>query len=71
MALFSIGARLPVTKTAASSSIDCKPEPVMRNPLNVTLSAAIVTTLPLPLPRISAPGSPMSVSGLLITIGPA
>ena len=43
----------------------------MRNPLNVTSSAAIVTTLPVPLPRISAPCSPMSVSGLLITIGPA
>ena len=60
MTLFSIRARLPVTKTPASSSINSKPEPVMRSPLNVTSSAATVTTLPLPLPRISAPGWPIS-----------
>ena len=50
---------------------DRKPEPVMRSPRSVTSSAAIVTTLPVPLPRISAPRSPTSVSGLLMTIGPA
>ena len=32
MTQFSIVARLPVTKTAASSSDNCNPEPVMRNP---------------------------------------
>ena len=46
MTLFSIVARLPVTKTAASSSDNCKPEPVMRSPRSVTSSAAMVTTLP-------------------------
>ena len=66
MTQLSIVARLPVTKTAASSSDNRNPEPVMRSPRSVTSSAAIVTTLPIPLPRISAPVSPMSVSGLLI-----
>ena len=46
MTLFSIVARLPVTKIAASSSENRNPEPVMRNPRSVTSSAVIVTTLP-------------------------
>ena len=42
----------------------------MRRPRTVTLSALMVTTLPLPLPRISAPGWPTRWSGLLMVIGP-
>ena len=48
--------RFPATKTAALSSDKRKPEPVIRKPLTVTLSAVMLMTLPVPLPRISAPG---------------
>ena len=71
MTHFSTFARFPVTKTAPSSSDNRRPEPMMRNPLTVTSSAEMVTTLPEPLPRISALGPPISVSGFLMMIGPA
>ena len=61
MTQFSILARLPVTKTAASSSDNCNPEPVMRKSAQRHVVCCDRHDVAGPLPRISAPCSPMSV----------
>jgi len=70
--LFSTRAPVAVRASFTPESISApsSPEPRISSPRKTAPSPVTVTTLPRPLPSITAPGRPSSVSGRSIVTGP-